>query len=135
MNEHRTALRFALLANAVALSNALAESDSSAFSSKAFEAAIEELKQWVPGPDALKDEDERDRYALVIARYELGRARAGAALETLRKRLSSQNPGSKLSSDLTNEHISLCRSLGFDHWAINAQEDCFRRFPVVRRPL
>ena len=138
MDEHRAALRFALLAKAVALSDALAESDassSSTASSEAFEEAIDELKRWVPGPDALKDEDERDRYALVIARYEVGRARAGAALETLRKRLSSQKPESKLARDLTDELVSLCRSLGFDHWATNAQEDCFRRFPVVRRPL
>ena len=68
MKEQRTALRTALAAKAFAHSNVTGDSDTSAFVS-----AVEELKQWVAGPDDLEDAEQKSMLALTLARYELQR--------------------------------------------------------------
>lgn len=149
MKKQRAALRVALLAKANALSDCIPESllspstsaspssssPTSEPSVEQFNAAVNELKQWVEGGGVLEDEADKDTLATTLAKHELLRHRPGAALSTLRKRLKAQPQSTPAAKEVTKQLVELYRSLGLDFWAVNAEEALFAKFPVVKLPL
>ncbi|KAL1508071.1 hypothetical protein AB1Y20_007665 [Prymnesium parvum] len=146
MKQKRKAVRIGLLCKAEALAACLDDFNSTSAQTIAeredgggklakFNDAVVELKRWVSGEGDLEEESDKDCLALTLLRYEIGRARPGAALAVARKRLKSQQAGGAGAKALTVECIKLYRSLGLDFWAANAEETLFARFPVVKLPL
>jgi len=134
MEEQRTALRTALLRKTAALADLASEDGAPQDAGDALAAASEALCRWVPGPDAVK-EDERDLLALTSARREVCRGRPGAALQTLRKRMALRVSASAEAKKLRQEAIKLYRALGWDHWAANQEELMHRDYPPAVPPL
>jgi len=134
METRRTALRTALLRKAAALAELTVQEGAPEESRAALLAASEDLHRWVPGPDAVK-EDERDRLALATCRYEAARGRPGAGLEALRKRMALRASGSAEAKQLRLEACKLYRQLGWQHWEANQEELMHRDFPPALPPL
>jgi hypothetical protein len=134
--EQRKALRSALLARAAALApETPAIKYEGAPPLVGFRDAVREMKEWVSSPDATADEEERDALARTLMHYELEMGRPGGALSTLRARMDAQTSESKLRKEMALELAALCRELELEHWASNAEEGVFRKFPVEKVPL
>ena len=93
---------------------------------------VREMKEWLPSADAAADEEEKDRLAHTLIKYELQMGRPGAALAALRARLEAQTAESPQRKEMAIELATLCRQLGLEHWAANAEEAAFRKFPVTK---
>jgi len=134
MEGRRHALRLALLRKAAVLADAVSADGASEDAKSSMMKAVEELRRWVPSPDAVKEE-ERDLLALTLSCYEACRNRIGAALEVLRKRLALRVSDSAKRQQLLRESCKLYRRLGWDHWALNTEELMHRDCPVALPPL
>merc|ERR1712032_725509 len=134
MEERRHALRLALLRKAAVLADMVSAEGASEDAKASTMQAVEELRRWVPSPDAVKEE-ERDLLALTLSRHEACRNRTGAALEVLRKRLALRVSDSAKRQQLLRECCKLYSRLGWNHWALNTEELMHRDFPVDLSPL
>jgi hypothetical protein len=139
MEDQRAALRLSLLAKAYALSALVPfDNGSSCPEGKAvddFCAAVLEMKRWVSSESAVKDDADKDAFALTLARYEVCRAKPGAALALLRKRMGKHHAESARAKDVAKECIGMYRRVGVECWAVNLEEALYNLFPVGKRPL
>lgn len=128
MNEHRNALRAALLAASSALGD-LAAVDESAV--EEFNLSVKELKKWVAGSTNLDNDDDKVSLAILFSRHARVCENKKATAMSILVKATKDHPGEK---SITEEMIKLYQSYqGMDHLTQNAKNDMFNRFPVAKQ--